>query len=354
MLGPIIADLAAWTYEQDRKQFYSRLIADSAVPSAYGKEYLDAACINALSFRGHEAKQVGRPEDINYMGRWLMWQIMAAFTGKDHPEGMPTFYCIEKEQGYARMFMRELLTSLLHGATKSEAYHSCTSFEQLSKTWSWRGTEDVKDEGLLTHVFRAWNAFYRGFDFTSTIHNAVQCPGDIHLIAIIAGAFADAMYGCRYNNIKEKYATDGLTWSFLNVSEQVARAGFPAEMVDKMERLSCDQRQFFKKNNALTNVERHIWTPAKSTLEHLSFSERQKTYITKAWVTDWERRYGFYLDDGWMYFYRSHVLICRFQFEKRADGSYLITHLQDGDQGHSSSELIPLLENILLRSEEGI
>ena len=117
MLGPIIADLAAWTYEHDRKQFYSRLIADSAVPSAYGKEYLDAACINALSIRGHEAKQVGRPEDINYMGRWLMWQIMAVFTDRGNPEGMPEFHCIDKEEGYAKMFIRELVSALLRGAT---------------------------------------------------------------------------------------------------------------------------------------------------------------------------------------------------------------------------------------------
>lgn len=354
MLGPIIADLAAWSYEHDCKQFYHHLIADGAELSVYGRAYMGAACQNVVSFSEVEAEPIGTPCNCSYMGQWLMWQIMGAFLFKDAPEGMPVFHNIDKEEGYARFFMRELISSLLHGATKSEAYHNCTSFEQLSKTWSWRGTEDVKDEGLLTHVFRAWNAFYHGFDFTSTIRNAVQCPGDIHLIAAIAGAFADAMYGCRYNNIKEKYATDGLTWSFLNVSEQVARAGFPAEMEEQLAQLSYEQRQFFKKNDALTNVERHIWTSAKSTLEHLSFSERQKTYITKAWVTDWERRYGFYLDDGWMYFYRSHVLICRFQFETRADGSYRITHLQDGNQGHSSSELIPLLENILLRGEEGI
>lgn len=354
MLGPIIADLAAWTYEHDRKQFYSRLIAGEAIPSAYGKEFLNAACINALSMPERKVEQTGHPKDPDYMGRWLMWQIMAVFTDRGNPDGMPEFHCIDKEEGYAKMFIRELVSALLRGATKSEAYHGCNSFEQISKTWSWRGTEEVKDEGLLTHVFRAWNAFYRGFDFTSTIHYAVQCPGDIHLIAVIAGAFADAMYGCRYNNIKEKYATDGLTWSFLNVSEQVTSAGFLCEMVDKMDQLSYDQRHFFKKNDALTNVERHIWTPAKSNLEHLSFSERQKTYITKAWVTGWERRYGFYLDDGWMYFYRSHVLICRFQFEKRADGSYQIAHLQDGDQGHSSSDLLPVLNGILFRGYEGI
>ena len=70
------------------------------------------------------------------------------------------------------------------------------------------GDIEIADEniGLLTYIFRAWDSFYRAFDYTSTIHNAMKWPGDKHLTASIAGAFADAMYGCEMSFIKKKYA----------------------------------------------------------------------------------------------------------------------------------------------------
>ena len=353
MLGPIIADLAAWSYEHDRKQFYRQLIADGAEPSVYGRAYLGAASRNVVSVPEIDSEPEGAHYDISYMGQWLMWQVMGAFLMKDAPDGMPVFHCIEKEEGYARFFMRELITSLLHGATKSEAYNACVSFKQLSKTWEWRDYDTNRNDGILSHVFRAWDAFYRGFDFTSTIHNAVQCLGDSHLVAVLAGAFADAMYGCTYNYIKKKYAEGDMFWSFFNVAERLSPFGYPDHLIEKMQQQSFDQRLFFKKNDALTDVERHQWTSSTLSVSDYSLSEEQKVYLTKAWTTDWDRRYGLYLDDGWMYFYRSHVLICRFKFKQRGDGSYQITHLQDGDQGHSSSELLPLLKSISFRAANG-
>lgn len=35
--------------------------------------------------------------------------------------------------------------------------------------------------------------------------------------------------------------------------------------------------------------------------------------------TGWDNRYGLYLDDGWMYVYRSGCLIGRFQLKERSE-----------------------------------
>ena len=107
-------------------------------------------------------------------------------------------------------------------------------------------------------------------------------------------------------------------------------------MIDNDKR----ERKFFKKNCALTNVEWHQWKPSDVNMNQFVFNEEQKNRIVRAWYTDWDNRYGFYLDDGWMYFYRSHVLICRFQFNEFEKGHYRIAHLQDGDEAHDSKELV--------------
>jgi hypothetical protein len=50
--------------------------------------------------------------------------------------------------------------------------------------------------------------------------------------------------------------------------------------------------------------------------ENISFSEEEHKLILLSAPTDWDCRYGMYLDDGWIYVYRSHVLIGRFQMKK--------------------------------------
>ncbi len=73
-------------------------------------------------------------------------------------------------------------------------------------------------------------------------------------------------------NIKKKYANGGPTWSPLEIHEQVIRAGYPSELIDKIEKLSYSEREFFKKNDALTNVERHKWRPSMVFMEEFIFS----------------------------------------------------------------------------------
>ena len=44
--------------------------------------------------------------------------------------------------------------------------------------------------------------------------------------------------------------------------------------------------------------------------------------IVRAFYTDWDNRFGFYLDDGWVYVYRSFILLARFNLK-----SYMMEHV---------------------------
>ena len=54
--------------------------------------------------------------------------------------------------------------------------------------------------------------------------------------------------------------------------------------------------------------------------------------IVRAFYTDWDNRFGFYLDDGWVYVYRSFILLARFKFKELHDGTCRIIHYQKSDE----------------------
>ena len=56
---------------------------------------------------------------------------------------------------------------------------------------------------------RAWYCFEIAWDFTSAIHNAARWQDvDRHLLCSLTGALAEAMYGCEYRLLKEKYGSN--------------------------------------------------------------------------------------------------------------------------------------------------
>lgn len=94
-----------------------------------------------------------------------------------------------------------------------------------------------------------------------------------------------------------------------------------------------EQRVFFPKNNACTNVEKHTWTPINiPSLENIHFSKEARRRIMKSFYTGWDNRYGFYWDDGWFYVYRSFFLIGRFRLSQNTDGTYAMTQIQASDE----------------------
>lgn len=141
-------------------------------------------------------------------------------------------------------------------------------------------------------VFKAW-------DFTSSIHNAARWPDvDRHLLCSLTGALAEAMYGCEYRLLKEKY---GSNWYNSIVYPDAINEG-----ILRIKDYQYENRNFFPKNSALTNV--------------------------------WEYRYGIYLDDGWVYVYRSAVLLARFRYVLE-DRFYTIKDVQKSDQSQEVPDI---------------
>lgn len=360
MLGAIIGDLAAWTYENDRDTFWKQLVSNNSIDielSVYGHAYFRAASRNVWTVPEQDVayintSQLWSPENhLRQSGQWLMWQLMCAWNDDlPAPKDIPDSSFVDKEEGYARMFVIELIRLLRHGHTKSEAYHSVYSFEQLSKSWHWKAWSSslqVDSYSILTCIFRAWDSFYRGFDFTSSLHNAMKWDSDRHLIAALTGAFADAMYGSEQSFIKKKYATDGQTFHFNDITMVGETFGYHHGLIRDMADISFSNRTFYPKNCAMTNVELHKWIVYPNKFEDYRLEEHEKEQILKAGRTGWDNRYGIYLDDGWLYCYRSYTLLLRFRLkpDERGDYYYIDDFQISGE--HHISECINGLENAL-------
>ena len=176
--------------------------------------------------------------------------------------------------------------------------------------------EYFKDkETALGIVSRAWKAFESAFDFGSAIHNAMKLPGDCHVNSILVGALADAMYGCERYMVKSKYGEGCLLQSYKYVPYNIWE-------------LHRSKRTFFPKNCATTNVERHEWYNIPNPFKNKIITEEIHRRILKAFRPDFDHRYGFYLDDGFVYVYRSGHVLQRFKLILQEDGTYRIAHLQ--------------------------
>ncbi len=320
MLGPLIADMAAWTWENRHEAFYPLLIVEEAQVSPIGRAYVEA--LNAAfldperKVRGKEWAPASPRGTIEFVTEGLMWKVVAAWTGTG-PFDVPQIPA-EKDYYYASSFVYNLIRQLLSGATKGEAYHSDDIFVEMSKN---EGFKHPYHEDMISIVLRAWDCFYRSFDFTSALHNAAKCESHRHAVTVLTGAFASAMYGSQRMFLKQKYSNElhFIRYLYDDIGKAAESVGLGVSVSDLLKR-SDELRQFFPKNNALTNVEQHNYVPVKNDYGHLAFGADEKARLLKAFYTDWDRRYGLYLDDGWIYCYRSGCILGRFRLVEAADG----------------------------------
>lgn len=336
MIGTLIGDLAAWAWENNKQLFYSKLVSYDIKPSVYGRALLNAASRNLLVNQNTPTEPEGQPRTITNEAEWLMWRIVGTWIDKFPLNDMPIFSCIEKEAGYASSFIYILVNALRNGATKSEAFHKEPKIPQFMQMFKWRNDVNPKELTILCYLFRAWDSFYRGFDFTSSIHNAMKWSGDKHLLGTLTGTFADAMYGCEYNFIKEKYAKPENIRTQIPMHSYTEHHGYHSDLANQMIQISKNNRTFYPKNRALTNVECHHWRSVKNPFDSIVLSRQDRDRILLSAPTDWECRFGMYLDDGWIYLYRSGGIIGRFQLEKVADGKWHFANLQVGERDFKS------------------
>lgn len=107
------------------------------------------------------------------------------------------------------------------------------------------------------------------------------------------------------------------------------------EILESARIHSFNNRFFFKKNDAMTNVERYRWTSIENPYSDCVIDSDFRIKMMRAYKTSWEERYGVYLDNGWFYVYRSHCVLLRFKLKAQLDKTYRITDLQISDDAHA-------------------
>lgn len=245
MIGALIGDLAAWSWENDKELFYSQLVSYDTKPSIYGRAILNAASRNLLSNQNNTVEPEGEPYSLTYNAEWLMWIIVGAWEDRKQLRDMPQFKYLEtKEAHYSGQILYSLVHALRNGSTKSEVFHNVPQMH----------------------------------DFMKEHH--------------------------------------GYHWA----------------LAHEMMETSKNKRTFFPKNQALTNVERHKWKSVDNPFFYIILTKEQRNRILLSAPTNLECRYGLYLDDGWIYSYRSGVLIGRFQIKEESNDIWRIDNLQLGER----------------------
>lgn len=329
MNGAILGDLAAWTWEQDKDLFFRKLVSSEASPSKMMKEMLlmgdTLALVRGSDIKVHESLGMRiSPEATMLRAIAIGWLYdTEAETASAYQE---YGFAYDKEDWYAGAFMWNLIFALRHGASKKDALmvENVSSFKGFVEDISWK-----EQSSILGILIRAWGAFYSSYDFGSALHRAMELPGDRHLNGILVGALADAMYGSDRYMMKAKYGKGCWLKDLVNVPS-------------RFQALYRTGRTFFAKNCAMTNAERHVWKDVANPYGDKIISRELRRRILKAFVPTFDDRYGFYLDDGYIYVYRSCRVLNRFKLSSMSDGTFRIVELQASEE--AGYQFDPLME----------
>ena len=319
MVGAFIGDLASWTWQNDKGNFYPCLISEAAHKTVYSDVILLTAQtlinnpdIPLDQFRATQERAFGKNTAEYSVLRSIA--IAWLYDSAENTREAVQKYILheEKEEWYAAHFLSQLIFSLRNGSTKNQAaqVEHLGTFRSFTKEEHWR-----TGDGTLSYVVRAWMSFYDAFDYGSTIHNAVKQPGNTTLNCILASALAEAMYGCENYYVKKEYKGGG-------------RIQYLPYLGIDIYNISKKKRTFFAKNNACGNVDKHLWTNRDCPLADLVINNELRRRILKAFYPGWDDRYGFYLDDGKIYVYRSGFILSRFTLKEQEDETYRISNYQ--------------------------
>ena len=235
MTGAIIGDLAAWTWENDKEVFYNLLVSENARLSECGLCMLTvfATGRNQYDFplfqKEFNAMILAHRKDVSCSQEWsrfmdsgckvfnekVLDRIYAAclvLAGWQPDSGeMATSLAeslgMDKKGFYASSFAN-VISKLGEGCPKKHIVnYMADGDKRLQFILRWHENHGSQDIDLLGHLNYAWRCFQYSWDFTSAIHEAMRCPDcfDRHLVGMLTGAIAEAMYGCTFRFLKNKY-----------------------------------------------------------------------------------------------------------------------------------------------------
>lgn len=166
-----------------------------------------------------------------------------------------------------------------------------------------------------------WAIFQRrDRDFTSVLNIAVKWDGDRYLNCMLTGAIAVAMYG--YYFVFKKGSNPAESQNVLHLPDYLQR-----QYVEQTKH-DWKNRFFYPKNDVMTNVTKYDWKTYPSAFDGKEVSSGFEESIRLAFHPDWDNRYGFYLENGCYYVYRSFFLMYRFRIVKGEKGSFRIVNVQ--------------------------
>ncbi len=327
MVGAIIGDLAAWTWEHNPNAFYKKQVMPEAIPSHFCEDMVLTANLLMRQRNMSQEDYCSRIRNSSPTATVLR-AIAIGWLYDTEQETRSAYrdYCLydDKEDWYAGAFMCLLIFALRHGASKKEAasVKHVAPFKEMIDDWKGK-------ESILGTLMRAWEAFRYSFDFGSALHNAMLLSGDRHINAIFVGALADAMYGCGLYLVKSKHG-EGCALNYHNLASE------------EIIQLHKHKRTFFPKNCAATNVEKHQWHDVANPYKDKIVTPELHRRILKAFQPSFDDRYGFYLDDGFVYVYRSGRVLQRFNLANQGDCTYRIVNLQSSES--TSNDFSPIEE----------
>ena len=348
MFGAIVGDLAADTYLRNKDIFYNQLIDEEAHLSELSLSVLWAANFanenpygqfvndkngfikflnrnnNGNAKLSKRAKRfIDNQESKVYrdgLGMYLMRIGTFSFWSDEIKDCL--YERIDKEEMYSEMALSKMLQLLYKGWTKDEVGINLNSvFTDCYKYWDRR----TEEGGTMSYLFRAWDSFYQAFDFGSALLNAVKQVGDIRLNCALTGMIASAMYGYQTYFKKEKFSVNGDIEKRLDV-ENILKS-FPKEYTIIKRQLEW-RYVFWPKNNSRTNVERHTYIPFQSQYLNLHVNKEIHRRVLHSFAPDWDHRFSFYKDNGWIYVCRSFRILGRFKF-KYDNGDFIIYDTQN-------------------------
>lgn len=327
MLGAIIGDLAADTWQRHKVHFFRQLIDEQARPSIYGTTALKMAQPVV-----EEGSIELNSDELNWANKELVATVLYALCGwvdascqhvVQYADELHHRLYMEKEGFYAANILSSLVFHQRTGKSKREA---------AKKSWGYpTGLRWEKDQDTpLGAVARALDALRRSFDFTSALHIAVKSPVNPHLTATLTGLLAESLYGCKYGLIKRKYAKE--TIFEIHLPQSIVRE-YQKELVF-ISQHKMNNRFFYPKNEARTNVERCGWITIANLWKDLVFDVIKYQQLCLSFEPDWDNRYGIYLDDGWFYVYRCGFVQNRFRVEEDNHNLYRIVEVQKNIDNH--------------------
>lgn len=249
----------------------------------------------------------------------------------NHPEGIKG-----AQVTAAAIFMARNLATKNEIKTYIETtygYDLSLSCDQIRPTYQF-------NESCQGTVPEAIIAFLDSVDFESAIRLAVSLGGDSDTLACITGGIAEAFYGMSYS-LPETTEAEKNEISFSEKALEKLPTDLSSIVTEFYNRFVSKNKQFCGKNESATIWGKTDWR--KCEFEDKVLNEESYKLFLKAYSPDWDMRYGVYYEDGWNYLYRSHFLLKKFRFQKKADEFYHLTELYATEKAYEED----LLEDVL-------